>query len=400
MTPVSRILLGVPGCIGAYKAAFILREIQKLGHEVQVVMTRHAAEFVGPITFEGLSGKSVWLEMFGHPTAGGIEHINVARQSDLFLVAPATANTLAKFANGVADDFLTTVQLSVTCPVIVAPAMNVEMWRHPATRENLEKLRQRGVRIVYPDSGYLACGVEGEGRLAEIDSIIAEVRSVLAHSTSLAGYKVLVTAGPTCEDIDPVRFLTNRSSGKMGYAMARQAAARGASVTLISGPTRLDAPHGVEVISVRSAGEMKTEVHRRFPEADILIMSAAVGDYTVEPAPQKIKREEELVLRLRKTEDILANLPRRSGQTVVGFAAESESLEENAAVKLRRKKLDLIVATDISSSQWGFGSDYNRALLLRADGSRKEFDSMPKWELADRILEEVELLIRPQRVTS
>lgn len=397
---MARILLGVTGCIGAYKAAFILRELQKLGHEMQVVMTRHAAEFVGPITFEGLSGKSVWLEMFGHATTGGIEHINVARQSDLFLVAPATANTIAKFAHGVADDFLTTVQLSVTCPVVVAPAMNVEMWRHPATQENLEKLRERGVHIVYPDSGYLACGVEGEGRLAEIGEIISQACSVLAQSTSLAGRRVLVTAGPTCEDIDPVRFLTNRSSGKMGYALARRAAARGAAVTLISGPTRLDAPHGVQLISVRSAAEMKAEVYRHFPAADALIMSAAVGDYTVEPSPQKIKREGELVLRLKITEDILADLPRRPGQTVAGFAAESESLEENAARKLRRKKLDLIIATDITSSEWGFGSDYNRALLLRADGSRKEFESMRKSEMADRILDEVELLIRPQRVIS
>ncbi len=391
---MANILLGVTGCIGAYKAALILRELQKKGHQVQVVMTRHAAEFVGPITFEALSGKSVWMEMFGHSTTGGIEHINVAREADLYLVAPATANALGKFANGLADDFLSTVQLSVTCPIVVAPAMNVEMWRHPATKQNLEKLKQRGVRIVYPGSGYLACGVTGEGRLAEVDEIVSEVESVLKRSVSLAGRKILVTAGPTCEDIDPVRFLTNRSTGKMGYALARQAASRGAAVVLISGPTHLEAPSEVELVKVRTAEEMQQQVGRHFPTADVLIMAAAVGDYSVNRSTQKIKRQSSITLALKPTEDILGSLRRKEGQILVGFAAESESLEENARIKLEKKRLDLIVANDISLDDSGFASDYDRAVLLRAGGEKIHLERMQKTELADHILDEIEGLLK------
>ncbi|HEY3128031.1 MAG TPA: bifunctional phosphopantothenoylcysteine decarboxylase/phosphopantothenate--cysteine ligase CoaBC [Acidobacteriota bacterium] len=391
---MASILLGVTGCIAAYKAALILRELQKKGHDVQVVMTRHAAEFIGPITFEALSGKSVWMEMFGHSTTGGIEHINVAREAELLLVAPATANAVAKFANGLADDFLTTVQLSVTCPMVVAPAMNVEMWRHPAMQENLERLKQRGVRIVYPGFGYLACGVTGEGRLAEVDEIVQEVESVLNRSVSLAGNRILVTAGPTCEDIDPVRFITNRSSGKMGYAVARQAASRGAAVVLISGPTHLEPPSGVQMVKVRTAREMQQQVSSHFSGADVLIMAAAVGDYSVSRSAQKIKRQASLNLALKATEDILAGLTRREGQIIVGFAAESGSLEESARTKLEQKHLDLIVANDISSEDSGFASDYNRALLLRADGKKTELERMPKATLAGHILDEVEGLLK------
>ncbi|MBI3940363.1 MAG: bifunctional phosphopantothenoylcysteine decarboxylase/phosphopantothenate--cysteine ligase CoaBC [Acidobacteria bacterium] len=387
---MANVLLGVTGCIAAYKAALILRELQEMGHDVQVVMTRHAAEFVGPITFEALSGRKVWMEMFGHATEGGIEHIEVARRSDLFLVAPATANVLAKFAAGVADDFLSTVQLSATCPIIVAPAMNVEMWRHPATQENLEKLKQRGVHIVYPESGYLACGVTGEGRLAEVNAIVEAVRSVLDRSTELAGRRFVVTAGPTCEEIDPVRFLTNRSSGKMGYALARRAVSRGASVILISGPTRLEPPAGVEFVPVRTAREMQQQVYRHFPDADVLIMAAAVGDYAVDANPQKIKRQETLTLSLKMTEDILAGLPPRDRQIVVGFAVESENMAENAVAKLRHKHLDLMVANDVAA----FASDFNRVLLLSRDGNRTELDLMLKTEVAERILDEVAALVQ------
>ncbi|HEV8132412.1 MAG TPA: bifunctional phosphopantothenoylcysteine decarboxylase/phosphopantothenate--cysteine ligase CoaBC [Acidobacteriota bacterium] len=400
---MANILLGVTGCIAAYKAAMILRELQKREHQVQVVMTRNAAKFVGPITFEALSGKSVWMEMFGHPTTGGIEHINVARETDLFLVAPATANTVAKFAQGIADDFLTTVQLSVTCPVVVAPAMNVEMWRHPAMQENLAKLKQRGVRIVYPESGYLACGVVGEGRLAEVDAIVREVESVLARSLSLAGKTIVVTSGPTCEDIDPVRFLTNRSTGKMGYALARRALARGASVVLISGPTHLEPPSGAEFVAVRTAREMQQQIHLHFKDADALVMAAAVSDYSIQPSAKKIKRKDSLTLHLEPTEDILAGLQRRADQIIVGFAAESDSLEQNAEKKLKAKRLDLMVANDITSSDSGFASDYNRVLLLGADGSREQLDRMPKAEVADRILDEVDKLLKKlshHRVTS
>lgn len=387
---MANIVLGVTGCIAAYKAPLILRELQKKGHEIQVVMTRHAAEFVGPITFEALSGKRIWMDMFGHPTSGGVEHINLARQAELFLVAPATANVVAKFANGLADDFLTAVQLSVTCPVVVAPAMNVEMWRHPATQQNLERLKQRGVHVVYPEAGYLACGDVGEGRLAEVEAIVEAVQVIVQQSTSLAGKQFVVTAGPTCEDIDPIRFVTNRSSGKMGYAIACQAALRGATVVLISGPTRLEPPPGVRLEEVRTAKEMHQQVNAFFVDADVLIMAAAVGDYSVDAHSQKIKRQKSLTLDLKSTEDILAALPRRKGQIVVGFAAESEALEENARIKLQQKKLDLIVANDLAS----FGSNFDCALLLRADGSKSQLEKMPKVELAGRILDEVEKLMR------
>lgn len=390
---MARVLLGVTGCIAAYKAAVLLRELQKKGHDVQVVMTRHATEFVGPITFEALSGRKVWLEMFGHPTEGGIEHIELARNSDLFVVAPATANTLAKFASGVADDFLSTVHLSLTCPVIVAPAMNVEMWRHPATQENLSKLQARGVRVVYPESGYLACGVIGEGRLAEVESVIREVQSVLNRSMTLAGKKVLVTAGPTCEDIDPVRFLSNRSSGKMGYALARAAALRGGSVILISGPTQLQPPAGAERVLVRTARQMEQEVQRNFPDSDVLFMAAAVGDYTADTSTQKIKRHGELTLKLKETPDILAGLNPRQEQIVVGFALETDDLEANAITKMRNKRLNLIVANDPET----MGSDSNRVVLLRPDGTRSEFGPMRKSDLAERILDEAEGLLKTRR---
>ncbi|MBI2823003.1 MAG: bifunctional phosphopantothenoylcysteine decarboxylase/phosphopantothenate--cysteine ligase CoaBC [Acidobacteria bacterium] len=391
---MANILLGVTGCIAAYKAALVLRELQKQGHQLQVVMTRHAARFVGPITFEALTGRSVWTEMFGHATQGGIEHINVARETDLFLVAPATANAVAKFANGLADDFLSTVQLSLTCPVVVAPAMNVEMWRHPATQQNLTRLRERGVHIVYPDFGYLACGVIGEGRLAEVEAIVEAVQSVLGRRVTLGGRKVVVTAGPTCEDIDPVRFLTNRSSGRMGYAVAAEAVWRGAAVVLVSGPTHLDPPAGVEVVPVRSAREMQEQVYRLFAGADVLVMAAAVGDYSAEARPQKIKRQGALTLRLNETEDILAGLPRREGQVVVGFAVESEAIEENAGRKLQQKRLDLIVANGVAA----FGSDSSEATLLRADGSKAEWGPASKREMAGLLLEEVETLLKARQL--
>jgi phosphopantothenoylcysteine decarboxylase/phosphopantothenate--cysteine ligase len=387
---VAEILLGVTGCIAAYKAAILLRELQKKGHSVQVLMTRHATEFVGAITFEALSGRRVWTEMFGHPTEGGIEHINVAREADLLLVAPATADAVAKFAQGLADDFLSTVHLSVTCPVIVAPAMNVEMWRHPAMQQNLATLKSRGVRIVDPDAGYLACGVVGEGRLAEVERIVETAEAVLGRSVRLAGKRILVTAGPTCEDIDPVRFLSNRSSGKMGYVLAEQASGRGASVTLVSGPTSLEPPPGVELIAVRTVAEMQREVQNRFPMADVLFMAAAVGDFTLNPSPKKLKKQDSLTLHLTRAEDILASLSKQPGQVVVGFAAESENLLENAAGKLSQKRLDLVVGNGVDA----FGSDFNQALIVRADGSSRQLERMPKVAVADRLLDEIEALLR------
>lgn len=393
---MAEILLGVTGCIAAYKSVLILRELQKKGHRVQVLMTRHATEFVGAITFEALSGSRVWLEMFGHPTEGGIEHINVARGADLLLVAPATADAVGKFAQGLADDFLSTVHLSVTCPVIVAPAMNVEMWRHPAMQQNLAILKNRGVQIVDPEAGYLACGVVGEGRLAAVESIVEAVEGTLRRSVTMAGRRIVVTAGPTCEDIDPVRYVTNRSSGKMGYVLADRASRRGAQVILVSGPTSLEPPQGVELIRVRTAAEMQQAVEDRFAEADVLFMAAAVGDYTVQASPSKLKKQDSLTLNLTRTADIVASLPRRPGQIVVGFAAESENLLRNASAKLAQKRLDLVLGNGMDA----FGSDFNEAVLLRADGSVDPWDRMPKSAVADRLLDEVEGLLRARSATA
>jgi len=272
------VILGVTGCIGAYKSAVILRLLQKTGLEVLPVMTRHAKEFIGPLTLEKLSGNKVISDLFNDQSAR-IEHIALARQSDLLLVAPATANILGKFAHGIGDDFLSTLYLSTVTPVVVAPAMNVEMWRHAATQENLKILRGRGVAIVEPDSGYLACGEEGEGRLAEAERIVEVVLNTLRHEKSLLGKRVLVTAGPTIEDIDPVRFISNRSSGKMGYAVACEAFSRGAQVALISGPSQLEASAGINLVRIRSASEMAQAVFDRADDVDVIVMAASVSDF-------------------------------------------------------------------------------------------------------------------------
>lgn len=390
-----RVILGVTGCVGAYKAAEILRLLQQEGFEVEAVMTRHAREFISPLTFEKLSGNKVISDLFG-PESPAIEHIAVARRSDLLLVAPATANILGKFARGVADDFLSTLYLSTQTPVILAPAMNVEMWRHPAVAENVRILRERGHGIVEPASGYLACGEVGEGRLAEPELILEAVLGVLGSSDALAGKSVLVTAGPTVEDLDPVRFLSNRSSGKMGYALAGEARRRAARVVLISGPTQLVPPPGVEVVSVRSAAELTEAVFRHFEGVDIAVMAAAVSDFTpARVAEQKIKkRRASLNLELKPTVDILAELGgRKNGRFLVGFAAESENLLEAAREKLRAKNLDLVVANDISRSGQGFEADSNQAVLISASGEIEEFPLLGKDRLAVRIWDRIESLL-------
>jgi len=393
-----RITLGVTGGIAAYKSAELVRRLQDEGHTIQVVMTRAAREFITPLTFAALSGQRVITELFTNEPGGSgsvesaIDHIAVAQRTDLLLVAPATADILAKFARGIADDFLSTLYLAATAPVVVAPAMNVNMWQHAATQENVAALRARGVRIVEPSEGYLACGMIGAGRLAELEAILAAVRETVKALQDLAGETILVTAGPTCEDIDPVRFLTNRSSGKMGYAVAAAAAKRGAKVVLVSGPTALETPEGVERVDLRSAEEMLRVVQARFAECTMAVFAAAVADYRVaEKASQKIKRSREaMTLRLEPNPDILATVAREKGsRLVVGFAAETENVAENARKKLAHKHADIMVANDVSAQGAGFDGDTNIVTLFSRDGRDLALPRLSKAEVAQRILDEM-----------
>ncbi len=371
-----KIVLGVSGGIAAYKAAEIVRHLQERGVQVQVVMTAAAQEFVRPLTFAALSGEKVITSMFGSDAEqpnldSAVEHISVAQSMDCLLVAPATADTIAKFAHGIANDFLSTLYIATTAPVVVAPAMNVNMWEHPATQANLEILRRRGVHIVEPGSGYLACGMVGAGRLAEPEQIVAATLERLGVAQDLVGETVLITAGPTHEPIDPVRYLGNRSSGKMGYALAEAALRRGAKVILVSGPTALQPPSVAETIFVETAQQMRTAVLDRWEQASLIIMAAAVGDYhdkTV--SPEKIKRNGALELQLEPNPDILAelgSLRHASGKRspiLIGFAAETENLLENASTKLAAKRVDAIVLNDVSRPGIGFNADRNEVTII------------------------------------
>jgi phosphopantothenoylcysteine decarboxylase/phosphopantothenate--cysteine ligase len=392
-----RITLGVTGGVAAYKAAELVRRLQQDAFTVQVVMTRGAREFITPLTFAALSGQKVITDLFAESSGeanleSAIEHIAVAQRTDLLLVAPATADILAKFARGIADDFLTTLYLASTAPVVVAPAMNVNMWSHAATQENVEMLRARGVKIVDPDEGYLACGMTGAGRLAGQEAIVAAVHETLHAVRDLAGEKVLVTAGPTRENVDPVRYLTNRSSGKMGYAVAEAAARRGAHVILVSGPTSLEAPVGVERVDVRSAEEMHRAVVEKVAECSIAIFAAAVADYRpADPNGQKIKRtNESMNISLEPTPDILASAARNKGQRlIVGFAAETDHVAENARKKLAAKNADLMVANDVTAEGAGFDHETNVVTLFARDGRDLALPRMSKSEVAHRILDEI-----------
>jgi phosphopantothenoylcysteine decarboxylase/phosphopantothenate--cysteine ligase len=392
-----RITLGVTGGVAAYKAAELVRRLQQDGFTIQVVMTRGAREFITPLTFAALTGQKVITDLFSESSGeanleSAIEHIAVAQRTDLLLVAPATADILAKFARGIADDFLTTLHLASTAPVVVAPAMNVNMWNHAATQENVEMLRARGAKIVDPDEGYLACGMTGAGRLAGQDAIVAAVHEALHAVRDLAGQKVLVTAGPTRENVDPVRYFTNRSSGKMGYAVAEAAAHRGAHVILVSGPTSLDAPPGVERIDVQSADEMHHAVLEKVADCSIAIFAAAVADYRpAEPNGQKIKRtKDSMTISLEPTPDILGSVARNKGERlIVGFAAETEHVVENARKKLAAKNADLIVANDVTAEGAGFDHDTNIVTLIARDGRDLALPQMSKSEVAQRILDEV-----------
>jgi len=398
-----KVALGVTGGIAAYKAAEIVRLLQDRGIRVQVVMTRAAQEFVRPLTFAALSGEKVITGMFSpgeehEPNIdSAIEHIAVAQAIDALVVAPATADVLAHFAQGIASDFLTTLYLATTAPVVVAPAMNVNMWNHPATQANIEILRQRGVKIVEPGSGYLACGMTGAGRLAENEAIVAAVLDALGASQDLSGETVLITAGPTREKIDPVRYLTNRSSGRMGYALAEAALRRGARVLLVSGPTALTPPGAAELTRVESAEQMQNAVLELLPHATIVIKTAAVSDYRPKvTAGQKIKRKGPMTLELESTPDILKEISlRKQSQIVVGFAAETENVLENARQKLAAKHLDAIVVNDVSHEGVGFDSDRNAATILTHD-EVVEVPETSKWEVAQRVLDQI-VRLRQQR---
>jgi phosphopantothenoylcysteine decarboxylase/phosphopantothenate--cysteine ligase len=402
-----KVMVGVSGGIAAYKAAELVRALQRQALEVRVVMTDAAQKFIQPLTFAALTGHkvitSLWPEAGGDADSNGdssIEHIAEAQWADALVVAPATAHTLAKFAHGMADDFLTTMYLATAAPVLVAPAMNVNMWEHPATQANLEILRQRGVRVIEPGSGDLACGMVGPGRMAEPEFIANAVLAALGRSHDLAGEVVLITAGGTREALDPVRFLGNRSSGKMGYALAEAAQSRGAKVILISGPTALYPPAHCELVKVTTADEMRAAVLSRMPEATLVIKSAAVADYRPSiVADQKLKRTGPLTIEFLPTEDILAEVvrQRRPGQLIVGFAAETENGVENGRAKLLRKGVDAIVVNDVSREGVGFDSDRNAATFLTAT-TAIDLPEMPKRKLADRILDEVVGLRRPQSV--
>jgi len=389
-----KILLGVGGGIAAYKAAELARllmqqEHTQQGHEVQVIMTRAAEEFVRPLTFAALTGRRALTDLFAIESA--IEHISVAQDHELLVIAPATADLMAKLAHGLADDFLTTLYLAFTGPVVIAPAMNVNMWQHAATQANLETLRRRGHRIVEPASGYLACGMTGPGRLAEPEEIAEAIASEARKRRDLEDETILITAGPTQEPIDPVRFLSNRSSGKMGYALAEAAAARGARVVLISGPVNLAPPRGVETVPVRTAVEMRDKVFERLGPATIVVKAAAVADFHVANAPaQKIKKTAARIsLELDPTPDILAELGRKKGdRLLIGFAAETQNLQQEARRKLESKNCDMVVGNLVGGADSGFESDHNEVTLALSSGENIPLPRAGKREVADRIFDE------------
>lgn len=383
-----RILLGISGGIAAYKAAELARRLVTAGATVKVVMTQSATEFVTPMTFAALTGQPVGAAMFG-PGVHPLEHIWLGQQVDAIVLAPATANLIGKVAHGIGDDLLTTILIAATRPVLVCPAMNCEMYDNPAVQENLSRLRDRGLWVLEPEEGCLACGALGLGRLPETESILAALGRMVTHQ-DLAGQRLLVTAGPTYEDMDPVRYLTNRSSGKMGYALARAAWRRGATVALVSGPTSLDSPYGVEMVRVRSALDMLGAVVSRFPSADALIMAAAVGDYRPESlAERKIKRGvASLQVTLMQNQDILKEISGlKERQVTIGFAAETHDLIQEASRKLKEKNLDLIVANDVNRPDSGFAVDTNEVTLIAADGEPMLLPLLSKDEVADKILD-------------
>ena len=385
------LILGVTGSIAAYKAVYLLRELTRGGARVTVCLSEHAREFVGPLTFRTLSGRPVLTDLFDPQSEVAVEHVSLAEQAAAVVVAPATANLLGKAAHGIADDFLTTVLLAARCPVIMAPAMDGGMWTHPAVVANVATLRARGVTVLEPDAGALASGLSARGRLPEVDAIVEAILGTLTLARDLAGERVVVTAGPTREPIDPVRYISNRSSGRMGYALAAAAARRGAQVTLVSGPTALVPPTAAVFVPVQTAEEMREAVLQHAARASIVIKAAAVADYRVQhPADQKIKGKRDLTLALTPNPDILAEVAARAdGGFIVGFAAETHDVAAHARAKLEAKGIDLLVANDVSRRDIGFDAEDNEVLLIDRWGGTRPLPRMPKTAVADAILDEI-----------
>ncbi|MDD2553935.1 MAG: bifunctional phosphopantothenoylcysteine decarboxylase/phosphopantothenate--cysteine ligase CoaBC [Desulfotomaculaceae bacterium] len=398
MLAEKRITVGITGGIAVFKAAQLVSSLKAGGFEVNVIMTRSAQEFVKPLTFQVLSGNTVRTELFDS-MRGAVQHIELATRPELIVIAPATANILGKVANGIADDLLTTVIMAASCPVLFCPAMNVNMYNNVVVQRNIATLRELGYEFVEPGTGRLACGVEGRGRLADLDLIMEKIKSLLSPCRDMEGLTVMVTAGPTVEPIDPVRYITNRSTGKMGYAVAGAAAGRGAKTLLVSGPTVLKPPEGVELINVETAAQMYEAVMEHYPGVDIVVKTAAVADYRPrEVCSQKIKKHEgSLSLALVRNHDILAELGRRKNkQVLVGFAAETSDLEENSLQKVTGKNLDFLVANDITQAGAGFGSDTNIVKFVYPGGDVQQMPLLDKTVLARRILDEA-LAIRQKR---
>jgi phosphopantothenoylcysteine decarboxylase/phosphopantothenate--cysteine ligase len=391
------VLLGVTGSIAAYKAVELVSRLIKLGASVNVIMTQNATRLVSPLTFQTISRNPVMVDIFAEVDEWQPGHISLADKADIFVIAPATANIIAKLAHGIADDMLSTTALAVRCPILVAPAMNCHMYDNPIFQENLEILRRHNFAFVESEYGQLACGYEGKGRLADIEKIIQKIQRLLNTSQDFKGKTILVTAGPTREALDPIRFITNRSSGKMGYAVAEAAVSRGADVILISGPTALPAPADVKLVNVETALQMRDEVAKYANQADAVIMAAAVSDYRPrDVSPQKIKKEkDELMLALKRNPDILAELgqDKPSRQILVGFSMETENLLDNAIKKLKNKNADLIVANDVSQEGAGFEVDTNIVWIIDSSGSERKLPLMSKRDVADVILDEVKNLI-------
>jgi phosphopantothenoylcysteine decarboxylase / phosphopantothenate---cysteine ligase len=392
------LILGVSGSIAAYKGVYLLRELIRLGAGVTVVTTEHAREFIAPLTWRTLSGRPVLSDLFDPRTPEAVEHVGLAERAHLMVIAPATANTLARAAQGLADDFLTTLLLAARCPVLMAPAMDGGMWEHPAVIANVRTLRERGVDVLEPDMGALASGLSGKGRLPEVDAIVEALERLLIPTRDLAGERILVTSGPTREPIDPVRYLSNRSSGKMGHAVATASLRRGAQVTLISGPTRLEPPPGAVYVPVETAEEMRLAALLHVGAATIVIKAAAVADYRPRQASEtkiKSKKDEGLTLELVANPDILKEIAGRPGSRfIVGFAAETDDVSAHAAAKLRAKNVDLLVVNDVSKRDIGFDADDNQVLLLDRWGGAVELAKMPKLDVAGAILDRVLALRR------
>ena len=394
------VVIGVCGGIAAYKACDIVSKLKKLDVEVHVIMTKSACEFVVPMTFQTLSQNFAITDMFEEPKTWDVEHISLAKKADTFLIVPATANVIGKIAGGIADDMLTTTVMATKAPVIIAPAMNTNMYENPIVQDNIEKLKRYGYKFVEPASGRLACGDLGKGKLADVDDIVHEVYVSLFGSDDLKGMKITVTAGPTVEDIDPVRYLTNRSSGKMGYSIAKRAIMRGADVTLISGPTSLEIPRGVhKFVQTSSAESLYNDVNDNFEDCDVLIQSAAVADYKPKNySKKKVKKKEgDLSIELARTKDVAKEMGKiKADKVLVGFAAETNDLLQNAQRKIESKNLDFIVANDLTKEGAGFNTDTNIVKIIDADGNMEDYPKMSKEDVADIILDKVKGIIENQ----